>query len=256
MRHLMRLFGASALALGVSAGAARSARAQAAAASSRLEEVLPADVATRIRTIIASARSHNLPSEALENRALKFAAKGVRPDAIEKSVAEQAARMQVVRDALAGARASQPAPDEIEAGAEAMRKGLDGGGVIALAKSAPSGRSLAVPLYVIGSLVDRGLQSDAALRRVQARLSERALDRDLEKMPAELPAVAAGGNKPAETGRELAETKKPGSAAGAGQSGGSAGGPPAGVPANGGAGAKPKTPPGIAKKPTPPGKKP
>lgn len=214
--------------------------------SARLRELLPADVANRVLAVIANARARELPAEALENRALKFAAKGVNADAIEKSVVEQEDRMEKTRDVLQKARGRKPAGDEIEAGAEAMRKGVDAAKVSELAKTAPSGRSLAVPLYVIGTLVDRGLPSDDALKRVEERLAARASDQDLERMPGDLPpqAVAGRGNKPAETGRELAGTKRPGSAAGAGQSG-SAGGPPAGVPANGGArgrGAKPTTP--------------
>jgi hypothetical protein len=226
--------------------------------SARLKQVLPADVAARVLAIVEKARSHDLPAEALENRALKFAAHGVNPDSIEKSVTDHESRMEKVRDTLQSARGHKATGDEIEAGAEAMRKGIDGAKVSALAKSAPSGRSLAVPLYVIGSLVDRGLASSDALERVEQRLKARASDHDLEQMPAELPSQAAAGqgNKPAETGRDLAGTKRPGSAAGAGQSGGSSGGPPANVPANGGAGARPTTPPGLGKKPTTPGKKP
>ncbi|HET9730638.1 MAG: hypothetical protein ACM3SX_12340 [Deltaproteobacteria bacterium] len=226
--------------------------------SARLKQVLPADVAARVLAVIEKARSRDLPAEALENRALKFAARGVKPDSIEKSVVDQETRMEQVRDTLQRARGRKPSGDEVEAGAEAVRKGVDGSKVSALAKSAPSGRSLAVPLYVIGSLVDRGLASDDALERVEKRLMARASDHDLEQMPGELPAqaVSGQGNKPAETGRDLAGTKRPGSAAGAGQSGGSAGGPPANVPANGGAGARPTTPPGLGKKPTTTGKKP
>jgi hypothetical protein len=225
--------------------------------SVRLKEVLPADVANHVLAVIAKARAHGLSGDALENRALKFAAKGVAPASIERSVTEQEERMERVRDTLQGARGRKPTDDEIDAGAEAMRKGVDGSKVSALAKSAPSGRSLAVPLYVIGSLVDRGLPSDSALARVEARLQLRASDRDLESIADDLPSQANGrGNRPAETGRELAETKRPGSAGGAGQNGGSGGGPPAGVPANGGAGAKPTTPPGLGKKPDTPPKKP
>jgi cell pole-organizing protein PopZ len=240
-------------------GVAMAARAQTPVndPSARLKQVLPPDVATRVLAVIAKAKSVDLPTEALENRALKFAAKGVKGDSIAKSVADQEERMEHVRDTLEHARGHKPSGDEIDAGAEAVRKGVDGSKVSALAKSAPSGRSLAVPLYVIGSLVDRGLPSDSALARVEARLKARATDQDLEKMPSELPAqaTASHGNQPAETGRALAETKRPGSASGAGQSGGSAGGPPAGVPANGGG--KPATPPGLGKKPTtPPTKKP
>lgn len=226
--------------------------------SARLNEVLPADVAARVLAIIAKARANGLSGDALENRALKFAAKGVAPASIERSVAEQEDRMEHVRDTLQRARGRKPTDDEVEAGAEVLRKGVHGAAVSALAKSAPSGRSLAVPLYVIGSLMDRGLPSDSALARVEARLQLRASDRDLESMPNE---VVQGngngngrGNKPAETGRDLAETKRPGSAGGAGQNAGSGGGPPSGVPANGGSNAKPTIPPGQAKKPDTPRK--
>lgn len=256
-RHLtIRIIGA-ALAL---VGAAAAGRAQVTSSdpSTRLNEVLPADVSAHVLAIIAKARAHGLSGDALENRALKFAAKGVAPASIERSVAEQEERMEHVRDTLQRARGRKPTDDEIDAGAEAMRKGVHGSEVSALARSAPSGRSLAVPLYVIGSLMDRGLPSDSALARVEARLQMRASDRDLESMPND---VSPGngnaygrGNKPAETGRELAETKRPGSANGAGQNGGSGGGPPSGVPANGGANAKPSIPPGQAKKPDTPRK--
>ena len=199
--------------------------------SARLSAVLPADVAQRVLATIADARAHDLPAAALENRALKFAAKGVAPADIEKSVKDQAARMEDAKDALESARGSKPADDEVEAGAEAMRRGVDGAQVSALAKSAPSGRSLAVPLYVIGSLMDRGLPSDAALQRVHDRLLAKASDADLEKMPAELPAQAAAGqaHKPTTTGTDLAATKRPANA----------GGRPSNIPANGGTHGRP-----------------
>jgi hypothetical protein len=204
--------------------------------SARLREVLPADVAQRVLARIAEARARQLPAEALENRALKFAAKGVDPKNIERSVNEQAARMETARAALASGRRSTPAGDEIEAGAEAMRKGVDGASVSLLAKSAPSGRSLAVPLFVIGSLTDRGLSSADALQRVLVRLRARASDTDLESMPGELPPQAVGGqaNRPASTGRDFGRSHKPASA-----------GPPAGVPGNAGA----KSNPGQSKRP-------
>jgi hypothetical protein len=212
--------------------------------STRLREVLPADVAQRVLARIADARARQLPAQALENRALKFAAKGVNPNDIERSVNEQAQRMEGARFFLSTGRGSNPASDEIEAGAEAMRKGVDGGSVALLAKSAPSGRSLAVPLFVIGSLTDRGLSSDDALQRVLTRLQARASDADLESMPGELPAPAAAGqsNRPAQTGRDFGQShKKPKTGRPA------TAGPPAGVPGNGGV----KSNPGQGHKPPP-----
>jgi hypothetical protein len=196
--------------------------------SARLKEVLPADVADRVLSKIAEARARELPAQALENRALKFAAKGVAPADIERSVSEQSERMGKAKDALESGRGRKPSGEEVEAGAEALRQGVDGKAVSALAKTAPSGRSLVVPLYVIGGLVERGLRSDAALKRVQDKLTARASDAELEGLPAQ--AAAGQANRPAETGRELAGVKSGGHAAS---------GPPAGVPANGGRAARP-----------------
>lgn len=243
----------------LSAGALR-AQAPANDPSARLREVLPAAVADHVLAVIAAARAHDLPAAALENRALKFAAKGVEPKDIERAVVEQAGRMQKAKDVIDRVRTRKASGDEVEAGAEALRQGVDGAEVSALARSAPSGRSLAVPLFVIGQLVDRGLPSDSALRRVLARLTAKASDADLEKMPRELPAQAASGqsNRPASAGPKAAGTgtrpattpaTKP--ATGVRPSPAPKVGPPAGVPANAGKGAR-VTPP-TTKPPVVPG---
>src|SRR5216110_2128514 len=175
--------------------------------SARLREVLPADVAERVLARIADARAHQLPADALENRALKFAAKGVDPRNIERSINEQALRMESAKSALEKGRGAGAAGDEIEAGAEAMRKGVDGEEVSLLARNAPHNSSLAVPLFVIGSLADRGLPADQALQRVLSRLQARVSDADLESMPGQLPSQAQGqANRPASTGREFGQS--------------------------------------------------
>lgn len=205
--------------------------------SARLREVLPADVAERVLERIADARAHQLPADALEQRALKFAARGVAPTAIERSIAEQAERMAAARAALESARGHEPSSDEIDAGAEAMRGGVDASEVSALAKSAPSGRSLAVPLYVLGNLTASGIPAADALERVRERLAARATDAEMEKLPAQA-ASAARDNRPANPGRAIAATRSKGASAAAG-GGAPTAGPPAGVPANGGAAARP-----------------
>jgi hypothetical protein len=217
----------------VIAMSAAGAQTPAADPSARLREVLPADVAERVLAKIAEARARELPAQALENRALKFAARGVPASEIERSVTNHADRMERSREAIQTARGKKASGDEIDAGAEAMRKGVDGKQVSELAKSAPSGRSLAVPLFVIGSLVDRGLPSDAALARVQERLQQRATDRELESLPGD---VARG--RPEVTGQERAATKRP---AGAGQGRVT---PPTTVPRNPGKGATTRPIPG------------
>jgi hypothetical protein len=208
--------------------------------STRLSEVLPPAVADRVLQHIADARARALPAAALEHRALEAVAKGVPPADIERSVAEQASAMGRGRAALERGGREDAAPEEIDAAGTALRKGVDGTAISELAKSAPSGRSLAVPLAVISSLADRGLPSDEALQRVLARLQARASDRELP----ELPADAAPGqvHRPGVTGQALAGTKRP-EGAGPPASTPVAGGPPASVPGNAG-GAQRPLPPG------------
>lgn len=202
--------------------------------SAKISAVLPADVAARVLAKIAEARARELPAAALENRVLKFAARGVVPREIERSVNEHAVRLGAAKNAIETARGKKAGDDEVEAGAEALRQGVDGAAVSALAKEAPSGRSLAVPLYVIGGLVDRGLPSDDALARVLARLTARASDAEIQRLPGELPPQAAGGqaHKPPK-----AETTPPGASRRPGSAG-----PPPGVPASGGRKTLPKPP--------------
>jgi hypothetical protein len=220
------MFGGAALPVAAQPGAP----AQAYDPSPRLREVLPADVADRVLAKIAAARSRGLPAQALERTALKGAARSIPPADIERAVAAQEQRLDKSKAALSRVPGRAVAGDEIEAGAEALRQGVDGASVSELAKSAPSGRSLAVPLHVLGSLVARGLPSDQALAAVAERLQARADDAQLAQLPEQVGARGAG--KPNVTGPELAGSKRPGTA----------GGPPAGVPANGGARTLPATP--------------
>lgn len=174
--------------------------------SARLREVLPADVAARVLATIADARSRQLPATAvaaLENRALKYAARGVAPADVERAVRAHAGRMHEARAAIESGRGAPAAGDEIDAGAEAMRQGVDGAAVSALAKAAPSGRSLTVPLFVVGSMVERGLPADQALARVRDRLAQRASDREIERIGREQgrgPNGAPGGGRPTDPG--------------------------------------------------------
>ncbi|HEV2641232.1 MAG TPA: hypothetical protein VGT98_00925, partial [Candidatus Elarobacter sp.] len=192
-----------------------------------------ASVAQHVLSVIRDARAENLPADAVENRSLKFAARGVAPDDIARAADEQVSRMRTARDVLRKGRAQTPTGDEIEAGAEALREGVDGAAVSALARSAPSGRSLTVPLYVIGSLVSRGLPSDDALARVRSRLEARASDADIQKDGQDVAASHRGPNN----GRGIGEGGRRDDAGDRGHGGG----PPAGVPGNAGAKGRPST---------------
>lgn len=202
----------------------------------RLREVLPADVAERVIAQIEQARARQLPAHALENRALKFAARGIAPVELERAVSAHAIRLASAQAALRNGRPDVSAR-EVEAGAEAMRQGVDGASVSALAQAAPSGRSLEVPLYVIGNLVERGLPSDQALEQVRVRLLQRATDADLERL---------SGGADGSGARGIERAGAAGRPAGAPPMG-----PPAGVPANGGRANAPTQRPPVTPPPGP-----
>lgn len=218
------------------ASASSALGAQATDPAARLREVLPPAVAEQVLATIARARDGQLPPAAvtaLENRALKFASRGVPPDQVARAIAEHATRMQTAQSAIQTGRGRPAAGDEVDAGAEALRQGVDGAAVSALARSAPSGRSLAVPLLVVGSLVERGLPADQALARVQERLVARANDRDLERMTRE-----QQRGRPEGVGPGMRPTDRPGAT-----------GRPDNVPATGGRPTPPVTPPGGPRRP-------
>lgn len=212
-----------------------SAQTPAADPSAKLAEVLPADIAEQVLSTIAAARARGLPAQALESRALKYAARGVNPQTIRTEIAAQSQRMDAARGALHSGRGVQADGEEIEAAADVLAKGVDGAAVSELAQSAPSGRSLTVPLFVLGSLVDRGLPSDEALRRVVERLQARASDADLESLPAQ--ATAGRAKRPEQAGRGAGAAGRP---AGAGP--GAAGG--VGISGTPGPTSRPSTPRG------------
>ena len=239
IRALTTTLSALALALPVSG------RAQGTDPSTRLRAVLPAAVAERVLARVAEARAQGLPAAALEQRALRFAARGVAPADIERSVNEHAARLRASKDLLDRTRGHRSAEDEVEAGAEVLRLGVTGSAVAALAQSAPSGRSLAVPLYVIGSLVSRGIAADDAIASVRTRLLGRASDAEIEQLTTTEPGRSGErGARPAAT--ERGRPDQPG----VGGANANRGGPPAGVPRNAGKNATADRPgKGIGRKP-------
>lgn len=144
----------------------------------RLAEVLPESVREQVLDRIEAARARELPEQAMANLALEGVAKGRSADEVLAAVELLVADMGRAQEALRAA-GHAPAEGEIEAATTAMRMGVDGTSVSELARSGPSGRSLTVPLLVLGGLAERGLPSDEALAAVRDRLAARANDAEL-----------------------------------------------------------------------------
>jgi hypothetical protein len=206
-------------------------------ASGTLEQVLPPSVAEQVLATIAEAQSRGLPATALAHRALELTAKGMPPTDIPGAIAGVETAMGAGKAALAAGGRAQVSDAEVEAAGVAEGNGVDGTTISALAKSAPSGRGLAVPLAVLTALMDRGLPADDALARVVARLEARASDQEL----AALPDQAGNGldHWPATTAQTLAASRRP---AWAGPPGVTPGGVSPPVAAPPGSGARPTVP--------------
>jgi hypothetical protein len=185
----------------------------------RLRAVLPAGVADQVIAIVTDATDRGLPGDAVADRALEALAKG-RSGAQAKAAAQAlSTQLAVARGALKRAGRT-PDASEIESAANAMELGVAGATVSALASAAPSGRSLAVPLAVLGELVNRGLPADGALQAVVDRLTKRAAsDADLVEMPGEAGQLIAGGYRPGDVGRALGTARPAGLPANEGKAG-------------------------------------
>jgi hypothetical protein len=170
----------------------------------RLAEVLPESVRDQVIARVTEARARDLPEQAMANLALEGVAKGRSAEEVLAAVELLVADMGRAQEAIQAA-GRPPVPGDIEAATAAMRMGVEGSAVSELARSGPSGRSLAVPLLVIGALAERGLPSDDALAAVRDRLEARADDAEILR---EFPDVAQGlGMRPEQVGTALASER-------------------------------------------------
>lgn len=174
----------------------------------QLRAVLPVEVAELVLQKIAEARAQQLPAGVLEDRALELAAKGAAPADILREIELRHAELAAAREALRHGGRESPTDEEIDAGATALGRGVGGAAVSELAKSAPSERSVAVPLFVIASLVNRGLPADNAVAAVQVWLQRHATDTELQELSRNLhrPQIA----RPILTGRVERPASLPG----------------------------------------------
>ena len=196
----------------------------------RLRELVPGDVSDQVIAIVREATAGGLPGVAIANRALEAQAKGKDEVVIAIAARDLRSVLAQSRDDLSVA-GRVPDPGEIEAGAAAHELGVEAQPIRALASSTPSGRSLVVPLAVLGALVDGGLPAEDALQAVRARLAEQTSNTDLAAMPGQAGQMIAAGRNPPDLAGALGAVRPSGSAA-ASLSG--PGGPPESVPSNNG----------------------
>jgi len=175
-------------------------------ASVRLKEALPRASAQRVLAAIASARSRGLPANMLENRALKFVTKRVKPADIEDAIVADAEAMGKAQQLLVAAGRKEPTADEIDATAQLLGEGADSASIASLAKFASAGRPVGVPLRVGAELVATSSSPKETLARVEDKVRGGATDAQLEQL---LDAPASKVAATAKKTKEATVAKKP-----------------------------------------------
>jgi len=144
------------VALAIAAAIASAGR-RAGAQDARLVAQLDPATQQRVSAVIERARAASLPVEPLVDKALEGARKRA-PDArIVDAVTSLAARLDSSRIALGMASTEA----ELVAAASALQAGV-GTPVLSRLRQERAGKSLAVPLVVLGDLVTRGVPHDTA----------------------------------------------------------------------------------------------
>ncbi len=179
----------------------------------RLLAVLPAEIAQRVLRLASDARSHRLPGAAIESAALEMRAKGASPKLVERRVTVFARMLADAQAAMTLARDTAPTDAEITAAAASLARGVTPAALHDFVARAPRERSLALPLFVVSSLVDRGLAPRDALQRVDVAMSARATDEELLALPDELigiPVPTFAGQGAADRWRSLGSAGRSG----------------------------------------------
>ncbi len=135
---------------------------------------LDSATARAVERLIDSVSVLGVPAEPLVAKALEGATKRA-PSAL---IVDTVRRLAVSLAEARGALGSAARPDELVAGANAIRAGISPGGLRRLRQVRPQG-ALTVPLVVLGDLLARGVPADKGLTLIAAACQRGVADRDL-----------------------------------------------------------------------------
>jgi hypothetical protein len=151
-----------------------------------------AESRAKMEATVKAAREKNLPQQPMQQRVAEGQAKGASEVQIVAAVQKVEARMEATQSAMIRAGRTEPQPQEVQAGEQAMERGATDAQIEALVKHAPSDRSLVVAFDVLSKLEARGIPVDNALAQVQAKLDARASDDAIASLTAGVRGTGAG----------------------------------------------------------------
>ncbi|MFI5228803.1 MAG: hypothetical protein ACHQWU_07025, partial [Gemmatimonadales bacterium] len=112
------------------------------------------------------AQDKNVPDHAMRQRLAEGQAKAASDAQVATAVQKTEARLEASQSAMVRAGRSNPTPQEIDAGEQAMARGATEANVEGLAKHAPSDRSLVVAFDVLSTLEAKGTPVDQAVAQI------------------------------------------------------------------------------------------
>jgi hypothetical protein len=182
-------------------------------AMARVRQAYP-EAAADIQTIIADAEALGVPGDALTAKALEGAAKGVPADRILPALNQYSLRLRESVQLVGRERG----PASIVAGADALRRGVPPQQLHTMAQEHEG--DLAIPLMVMGDLMQAGVPAGNAYRVVSRAMNQQHGADEMLAIPGAVRQMMRTGQGPGPAADAV------GQAIGSGQFHGGKGGPP------------------------------
>ncbi|NIR46340.1 MAG: hypothetical protein GWN99_17975 [Gemmatimonadetes bacterium] len=157
----------------------------------RVREAYPAAAMAEIEAIMARAEAAGVPTEPLTAKALEGAAKGVPADRVVVALSSYAVRLRESAQLVGTGRGTA----SIVAGADAIRRGVPPEQVSELALEHPEG-DLAVPLVVMGDLMEAGVPARNAYRVVTMAMHRQQAPEEMLAIPGAVRMMMRAGQGP------------------------------------------------------------
>lgn len=157
----------------------------------RTETRLSAEAQSRVDANLRAARERKLPEQAIRSRVAEGQAKGASEAQIVAASGRTFVDLQSSFDAMVRGGHAQPSDAEVTRGSQLLARGYTSANIEAVARKAPSDRSLVVAFETLTSLQAQGVSVARAVAQVENRLAARASDMDLRGLAVNANAAAA-----------------------------------------------------------------
>ena len=168
----------------------------------RIRAELPEGVLEQVEARLEAALAEGLPVEPLLDKAVEGISKRVPPPAIAGAVDRLAQDLGRARSLLADG--VPPAPTDVAAVADAMRRGVPDEAIQRVAQGAGPDEPLAMAVHTMGDLMDRGVPVEQAVSVLEAWRSRGARVEELRQLPAAVDRLLRQGVLPGQAAAAVA----------------------------------------------------